>query len=552
MSDSKETQQFFARIPIEEKIGIQQKGRMKVGAQIIEQLSKGVYSTPEMAIKELISNAFDADATEVIIDTKSTQGSISIRDDGHGMDYKNFDDDYVFISRSPKIGKNEKTEIFHRPVIGRLGIGFLAVSQLCDTMIISSAKLNAKTKFVAVLNFGKFKDKENRGAEFNDISEYVLTNYEKKDLEESYTHIELQNLTVPFKNILKNIPEPGVRLRKTKKLEFPEVVRKIWNTNKYLEIAKTYGPYWKFVISLASIIPVEYLPKGPVNDQEFKDIINPIKDYAKNLDFKVYFDGMQIKKPYLLPTPEAKKSGNYSVLLLKNDFEIPGNKRISYHGYVYNQDGGIDVNDWRGLIVRVKNTSVGIISQNFFDYPHLDTLYFKWTFGEIFVTEGLEEAMNIDRATFKKQDPEYDSFITDLHDKLQSIVFESVQSRYRTRVKKQLKKLEDYKENWRQKSLSSTFKKKFRIVTDTKSSKPVSLSLKDSVVFINPENPILEKFPRKERELLRDIILAAAISREKYPKNNKKQEEIFLNLLNNLAKEYPKQGLKFKYQRRKN
>ena len=548
MAETKK-QEFYARIPIEEKLGQQQKGRMKVGAQIIEQLSKGVYSNPEMAIKELISNSFDADATEVLIETKSGFGSISIRDNGHGMDYKDFDNDYVFISKSPHVGKDEKTKILNRPVIGRLGIGFLAVSQLCDTLIITSAKRNENTKFVAVLDFGKFKNKDNRGAEFSDISEYVLTNYEKKNRDESFTHIELKDLTKPFRNILRNIPEPGVKLKKTDDLDFVDVVRKVWNAKDYLEIEKTYGPYWKFVINLASIVPVEYMKNGPIKDKRYSELVKPFKDYTSDLNFKVFFDGMQIKKPYLLPTPEAKKSGNFSVLTLNNNFDVPGGGRISYRGYVYNQDGGIDVNDLRGLIIRVKNTSVGIISQNFFDYPFLDTMYFRWTFGEIFVDEGLEEAMNIDRATFKKQDPEYYAFITDLHDKLRSVVFESVQKRWRIRVKKQIKELENYKQDWRQSSLRNSFGKKFVIKNDTRLNKPVSISLKDAVVLFNPESPILEKFPRKERELLKDVILEATIAREKYHKDQKNQEQLFLKLLENLAKNYPKTGLKFKYKR---
>lgn len=551
MTEKAQPQEFFARVPIEEKLGKQQTGRMKVGAQIIEQLSKGVYSTPEMAIKELISNSFDADATEVIIDSKSNPGSISIKDNGHGMDYKDFDENYVYISRSPHVGKDEKTPSLGRPVIGRLGIGFLAVSQLCDTMVVSSAKKGSNTKFVALLNFGKFKEFQSRRKEFNDISEYVLTNYAKKDPDESYTYIELKDLTDPFQKILKNTPEPGVTLRKSKKFGFEEIVKKIWATNKLLEVAKTYGPYWKFVLNLASIIPVEYLENGPIKDPTYSNIINPIRDDVSNLNFKVYFDNMQLKKPYLLPTPEAKKTRNYSVLSLQNTIDIPNQGRVSYTGYVYNQDGGINVNDWRGLIIRVKNTSVGIISQNFFDYPHLDTIYFKWTFGEIYVHEGLEEAMNIDRATFKKQDPEYDKFIVDLHNNLQSVVFESVQSRYRSRIRKKAKKLEDYKLHWREKSLSKTFGKKFEIKSYTGLSKPVSISQKDSLVYVNDTNKILEKFPRRERELLKDVILAAAIARERYPNNVKKQEELFLSLLAELAKNYPKTGLKFEYQRYK-
>ncbi len=197
MSESPKPQKFLIRVPIEKKLEKEQTGRIKVGSQIIRHLSTGIYSTPEMAIKELISNAFDAEATLVTISTKSGSGSIVIDDNGIGMDYTDFDQNFTYISKSKKTGRNETTSS-GRPIIGRLGIGFIAVSELCDTMVISSAKKGSDTKFIATLDFSKFKDKKYENSDFNDISEYTLTNYAKKNLNESYTHIELFESPIKF------------------------------------------------------------------------------------------------------------------------------------------------------------------------------------------------------------------------------------------------------------------------------------------------------------------------------------------------------------------
>ncbi len=78
-------------------------------------------------------------------------------------------------------------------------------------MVISSAKKGSDTKFIATLDFSKFKDKKYEDSDFNDISEYTLTNYAKKNLNESYTHIELLNLTEGFRNTLSNISTKKVR-----------------------------------------------------------------------------------------------------------------------------------------------------------------------------------------------------------------------------------------------------------------------------------------------------------------------------------------------------
>ena len=60
----------FRYVPrLELRIDQPQVGTMKVGSQILELLSSGIYSTPENAFKEVISNSFDADAAKVSITT---------------------------------------------------------------------------------------------------------------------------------------------------------------------------------------------------------------------------------------------------------------------------------------------------------------------------------------------------------------------------------------------------------------------------------------------------------------------------------------------------
>jgi len=542
MSESNKPQKYLIRVPLEEKFGEPQKGRMKVGSQILRHLSKGIYSSPEMAIKELISNAFDADATEVEIDTKSSPGNIAIRDNGIGMDYVDFDQKFTYISKSIKKGEDEKTEILHRPMIGRLGIGFIAVSELCDTMIISSAKRGSNTWFVATLDFSKFRDKMYEDADFNDISEFTLINYPKKNTDESYTHIELRNLTEPFKNTLLNIPEQNTKIRNVKKLSFREIVKQIWHTKDHVSIEKEYGPYWRFVMNLASISPVQYFEDGPIRKLDNPEIIEPIKKQVKELEFKVTIDGMELRKPYLFPTINKLHDGNFTVLEFSDAVEASNGKTVSYSGYMYSQDGGILVHDWRGLIVRVKNTSIGIINPDFLGYPYEgDSLYYKWTFGEIYIKKGLEEAMNIDRATFKTADPEYYSFIQSIHEKLRSEVFNSVQTRWRKRNQAKRDELDNIKMKWRKNSARKTFNKEFEIITKQSfETKPVSIDLHKRILELNPINEVLLQFPPKERKFLVEILIAVTIARERYPANPKKQDDLLLELLEDLGKKYPK------------
>ena len=81
---------------------VDQKGEIKVAAQIIQDLSSGVYSTPAIALKELINNSYDADAVKVTVRMLPDLDTMLIEDDGEGMNAKDFDNNFAWISKSNK------------------------------------------------------------------------------------------------------------------------------------------------------------------------------------------------------------------------------------------------------------------------------------------------------------------------------------------------------------------------------------------------------------------------------------------------------------------
>ena len=153
------------------KIGEEQTGEIRISGQIVEQLSHNLYNNPESAIKELIVNSYDADATKVIIDSESIPNCLTIYDDGVGMTYDEFANNFTFISKSPK-SVDKKSPMYSRPIVGRFGIGFISVADLCDTMIISSASKKSQNKFVAVIDFTNFRD---NNVVFEKVNHYKYT-----------------------------------------------------------------------------------------------------------------------------------------------------------------------------------------------------------------------------------------------------------------------------------------------------------------------------------------------------------------------------------------
>ena len=108
-----------------------------VDPSILRELS-GVYKPFAKAFKELVSNAFDADAECIRVEFADNFSSVTIIDDGHGMTPFEFRDDFTRIgggSRRWAGGKTSKGRLR----IGNKGIGFLALARYCERLVVESA-----------------------------------------------------------------------------------------------------------------------------------------------------------------------------------------------------------------------------------------------------------------------------------------------------------------------------------------------------------------------------------------------------------------------------
>lgn len=101
------------------------------------------YRSTEQALKELVDNAWDADAENVWIGLPSpmTGESIIIRDDGTGMTEQELRKEYLVVARDRRSRKGELTNKNKRHVKGRKGIGKFAGLMAADVMtLITSAR----------------------------------------------------------------------------------------------------------------------------------------------------------------------------------------------------------------------------------------------------------------------------------------------------------------------------------------------------------------------------------------------------------------------------
>jgi len=102
----------------------------------------------------MVSNSYDADATDVKIQIDLKKKELVVEDNGNGMTVEQFDN-YLEIA-GEKYEGNTFSPKFGRKRIGRFGIGFLASFPFCESIEITSKKEGAENGFTAILPTKRF------------------------------------------------------------------------------------------------------------------------------------------------------------------------------------------------------------------------------------------------------------------------------------------------------------------------------------------------------------------------------------------------------------
>jgi HSP90 family molecular chaperone len=133
-------------------------------------IGERLYSESIELIRELVNNAYDADATEV--DIKMTDEFIEVKDNGTGMDREGLRQ-YFNIGSPEKILKN-RSPVFHRDLVGQFGIGKFASLSACECFEVRTQKGD----FAAKVTFDK-TEWEKEGDRWNLPLQPLLPDREK-------------------------------------------------------------------------------------------------------------------------------------------------------------------------------------------------------------------------------------------------------------------------------------------------------------------------------------------------------------------------------------
>jgi hypothetical protein len=411
--------------------------KIRVHERALGHLSRGLYRSPASALRELVSNAWDADATVVRIDTNYPNFfQISVEDNGDGFSKAEFERLMEGgIGNSPK-RPADATSVHERPLIGRLGIGLLGIAQICGAFTISSVPKSGEAFKARVRLWDLLRTRldakdqqvvhEDGAVTIVEIGEYE---FEESDVKKQPggTRIIADAVHPTFSHAF----QQSLKFEKYQQppLDWGKALRIVSDVRSLQEL----GDYWRLLWELSASCPVPYLSGKALPDGLIADDQKQLTQY----DFAVFVDGIRLAKPvYLHGNP-----GGYTTRKIGRQKERVYARDLVFHGYVLVQEGTqLHPDELRGILIRIKNVGIGYYDPSMLDYRINEGPRSRWLTGEILVDEGLEDALNIDRDSFNRFHPEYRAVQSYLHKLLQEKIFPRVYEQIDVRSEEKAKK----------------------------------------------------------------------------------------------------------------
>jgi signal transduction histidine kinase len=136
--------------------------RFRPAARLQYLLSEQLVSDPNVAVLEFVKNAYDADATDVllqfVLDDNLAESSLIIADNGIGMDRDSFEENWMHPGYSEKLDAVPTSR--NRIPVGEKGLGRLAAGRLGATLDVYSRMDASAPWFHAFFRWEDFNDND--------------------------------------------------------------------------------------------------------------------------------------------------------------------------------------------------------------------------------------------------------------------------------------------------------------------------------------------------------------------------------------------------------
>ncbi|WP_224548389.1 ATP-binding protein [Mesorhizobium sp. CA16] len=492
---------------------------LRTDDRVLARITDGIYRQPSSALRELISNGYDADATEMYIDTDAPRYSrIEVRDNGRGMDEVALSRLIHHIGGSSKrtslgkeIGTTSETDpnlsAGGRRLIGKIGIGLFSVSQLTSHFqIITKIKGNDYRLFADVILKTYMEDGSEKADGTFETGRVRVISVPADDHSSQGTQIILRRLHPRARDILRSrerwdrwfeqaeLPEderdPAVSapifhsgvlakepdpedgelvFRKQPELPWKKsdpplakfeklraaLADQVGTTQDRPDLATTLDTYLSTLWTLSLSAPIEYLRKHPFDltteDDSAAYLLTNMRGRARALElkpgerirdaaeltnsaqapaggFKVFVDEVELRRPITFEWwPSERQAiknplmfvGRYSPDLSKIPSAVRGGD-LAFEAYLF-WNSKIVPKENNGVLVRINGASGALFDDTFMKYQISEQTRLRQVTAEIFVTKGLDAALNIDRESFNFAHPHYALLSNWLHRSLRQL-----------------------------------------------------------------------------------------------------------------------------------
>ncbi len=476
---------------------------LQTDERVLSRITDGIYRQPGSAIRELVSNAYDADAARVVIKTDRPRfRTLSVEDDGNGMTPAALAHLLHHIGGSAKrsaggaalgitSSENPACSPSGRRLIGKIGIGLFSVAQLTYRFQIITKTAGESFRTVASVVLRQYSDeaelpKDEHGKyeagrvriwrePATDTGSHgttiVLTDirpqtrdtlqsrnlWDSIDSDRSLDPAQARDLAPPTYHIGRvRQGDPGVLEGDSEPYDnlpwshgdppttsFEKLVESVWRQVDrgipHPQLEHIFDYYLRMVWQLSLAIPGPYVTGNPF-DLQLRDKLyfyevpasiqaSPVRleltgdetvhartsigsAAAVGSDFTVLVDDLQLARPLVfVDLPTTSHAVTKPILFV-------GRCREEFEGIPAEMTGGtLDFEAYlmwapkiapaenRGVLVRVHGSSGTLFDPTFMRYQVSEQTRLRQISCEIFVSEGFEAALNIDRESFNYAHP---------------------------------------------------------------------------------------------------------------------------------------------------
>ena len=326
--------------------------KITVDKRIVGLLSASTYTNFPRALKELITNSYDADALHVKINIDLSKEQMIVFDDGKGMSEEEFSF-YIRIAGKTRKKEDSRTKL-GRNIIGQFGVGFLAVFPFFKSYKIESKKAGSNKVLFATVPLHKYFSEGNDPIDIGSISIDGGEIEIKEDFGRSYTRITLTG----FNDITNGYF-----------FDDPDVKYNSRDVNTYSGIDRL-----KWVLS--DDLPLKF--------KEAK--FNSLFTYPEVEKFHVYVNGEELFRQVYADTILETQEGEYlEVGKIKSKYFIA--------------TSGKSVFPYSARFFKLRNLNVGV-GKDRDSFGESNRSRIHWLTGEIHIIDGLNDMINLSRDGF--------------------------------------------------------------------------------------------------------------------------------------------------------